>query len=62
MVVSYFGYTSRQCSYALNHTCVDTGVNPDAGMSSYDNLLSAMLANFVAMTGEGWTNLMYYVR
>ena len=41
--------------------CADAGQNPDSGVSSYDNFLIAMLNNFVAITGEGWSLEMYNI-
>ena len=58
----YFG-VGRQCSSAVGQLayCADSGYNPDAGFSNWDNFLSAMLNNFVMITGEGWSTEMYYV-
>ena len=35
------------------------GSNPQAGAVSFDNILAAMLTNFVCITGEGWSSVMY---
>lgn len=54
----YLG-TGRQCvSPAI---CTNSGINPNAGLSNYDNILNAMLINFMSITGEGWSMQMYYV-
>ena len=40
---------------------MNSNINPDAGVSNYDNILSSMLNNFIAITGEGWSIQMSYV-
>lgn len=40
----------------------DAGINPNGGVTSFDNLPVAMLAVFQSITLEGWTDIMYDVR
>jgi len=42
-------------------TCQER-VNPGLGMTSFDNLPSAILAVIEVITLEGWTDTMYHVR
>ena len=35
---------------------------PNYGITSFDNIVYAMLTVFQCITMEGWTNIMYYVR
>jgi len=42
-------------------TCQEL-VNPGLGMTSFDNLPSAILAVIEVITLEGWTDTMYHVR
>lgn len=51
----------RQCvstQYPVGF-CADSDTNPDAGFSNFDTFPNAMLNNFVAITGEGWSFEMY---
>jgi len=48
-----------QCN--VGFTCVEAW-NPNFGITSFDNILKAMLQIFVIMTLEGWTEIMYYIR
>ncbi len=55
--VAYFGLHSNLCG---NQTqCLSVASNPLAGAVSFDNILAAMLTNFVCITGEGWSSVMY---
>merc|ERR1719271_1186522 len=50
-----------QCAAGL--TCVaDAGENPNGGITSFDNLVIAMLAVFQSITLEGWVDIMYDIR
>mmetsp|Transcript_19833 Transcript_19833/g.54746 ORF Transcript_19833/g.54746 Transcript_19833/m.54746 type:complete len:1775 (-) Transcript_19833:180-5504(-) len=40
----------------------NTGLNPNSGSTSFDNLAYAMLAVFQSITLEGWVNIMYDIR
>ncbi|GJJ69887.1 voltage-dependent calcium channel [Entomortierella parvispora] len=48
----------RICSHG--YVCLDTGVNLD-GAISFDVIYSAMVPVYVLMTGQTWTDLMYYI-
>eukprot|EP00937_MAST-01D_sp_MAST-1D-sp2_P005061 g5061.t1 len=42
--------------------CLDSGVNPNMGITNFDNIGSSLLTIFQVMTLEGWTPIMYAVR
>ena len=42
--------------------CARYWIGPNYGITSFDNILFAMLTVFQCITMEGWTNVLYYVR
>lgn len=42
----------------LNEYCWDSHINPDQGCTSFDNLLSSLSTIFIAVTMEGWSDVM----
>lgn len=43
-------------------TCLQKWEGPNEGISSFDNIVLAMLTVFQCITMEGWTPIMYWVR
>jgi hypothetical protein len=39
--------------------CLNFGENPNAGVTSFDNIMYSVLTIFQCITLEGWTNIMY---
>lgn len=52
--------TGRQC--ANDQFCARSRFNPNDGVTSFDNILVAWLTIIQAMSLEGWTDVMYWVR
>jgi hypothetical protein len=42
--------------------CKEGWTGPNYGITSFDNILFAMLTVFQCITMEGWTTVLYYVR
>lgn len=42
--------------------CVDTGENPNYGITSFDNILAAWLTIFQCVTMTNWTDIMYQMQ
>ncbi|XP_061634035.1 voltage-dependent R-type calcium channel subunit alpha-1E [Phyllopteryx taeniolatus] len=49
----------RQCP--AKHTCSDTWIGPNDGITQFDNILFAVLTVFQCITLEGWTTVLYNV-
>ncbi|KAJ1630088.1 Ion transport protein-domain-containing protein, partial [Pavlovales sp. CCMP2436] len=47
----------RQCP--AGSECVDSGVNPNYNITSFDNIAIAMLTLFQCLIGEGWSDVAY---
>eukprot|EP00753_Platysulcus_tardus_P017551 PLAT6433.7.p1 GENE.PLAT6433.7~~PLAT6433.7.p1 ORF type:complete len:1917 (-),score=1127.16 PLAT6433.7:88-5337(-) len=45
---------------AANLTCVDTGFNPNNGLTSFDDIIHAFYTLFQITSLEGWSELMYW--
>lgn len=41
--------------------CADSGLNPDSGVTSFDNILLSWVVALIAQSGEGWSGVMYFV-
>jgi len=54
-----FGIGGRDCPGT--QVCLDTGQNPDAGVTSYDSSIQSFLTNIIAISGEGWSTTTYYL-
>lgn len=53
--------SGRRCT--INGTECKTGwPGPNFGITHFDNFGFAMLTVFQCITGEGWTNVLYWVR
>ncbi|XP_067950470.1 voltage-dependent calcium channel type A subunit alpha-1-like [Watersipora subatra] len=50
------GYQCPEGSYCKSHSWV----GPNMGITSFDNIVFAMLTVFQCITMEGWTDIMYY--
>ena len=42
--------------------CLEKWTGPNQGITSFDNIMLAMLTTFQCVTMEGWTPIMYWVR
>ena len=42
--------------------CLSIAPNPDGGVTNFDDFFSAILQVFVAVTLEGWVNIMYHIQ
>ena len=54
-------FTGRGCNRFNNETCREYWVGPNEGISTYDNILLAILTVSQCITMEGWTDIMYSV-
>jgi len=53
-------YANHWYPVSTTHTlCAPSGVNPDSGVTSFDNFFTAFLTVFLVFTMEGWTEIMY---
>jgi hypothetical protein len=52
------GWTSP---ISLCPSCDETGVNPEYGVISFDNILLALLNIITTISGEGWSTTMFYL-
>ena len=52
-------YYTPGTNYTL---CKGLGVNPDSGVTSFDNFFTAFLTVFLVFSMEGWTEIMYYAQ
>lgn len=51
------------CEILSNETtCLYNWKGPNDGITSFDNIVLAMLTVFQCITMEGWTSIMYWVR
>ena len=41
--------------------CLEKWTGPNSGITSFDNIMLAMLTTFQCVTMEGWTPIMYWV-
>ena len=46
---------------AASQACQAHNPNPNAGVTSFDNVMVAMLAVFQSLTLEGWSDIMYFL-
>ena len=59
--ISAFGWIfGRGCN--AGYHCVDTGINPNHGFTSFDHFGYAVLIVFQCLTLEGWVDIMYIVQ
>ena len=54
-------FTGRQCNISNNEICREYWVGPNEGISTFDNILLAILTVSQCITMEGWTDIMYSV-
>lgn len=54
-------YVPPNSSFTTGHyDCLPVAENPASGLYSFDNIASAFLTNIIAISAEGWTDIMYY--
>ena len=47
---------------ANESVCLENWEGPNQGITSFDNIVLAMLTVFQCVTMEGWTPILYWVR
>ncbi|CAB4001908.1 voltage-dependent N-type calcium channel subunit alpha-1B-like isoform X1, partial [Paramuricea clavata] len=52
-------FTGRQCNSSNNEICRQVWAGPNGGISTFDNILLAILTVSQCITMEGWTDVMY---
>ena len=50
------------CQRNNESICLEKWTGPNQGITSFDNIMLAMLTTFQCVTMEGWTPIMYWVR
>ena len=54
-------FTGRQCNASNNEVCRRYWIGPNKGISTFDNIVLAILTVSQCITMEGWTDVMYSV-
>merc|ERR1712173_387415 len=55
-------YTSSGCEAGSEAICLPVAPNPNSGSTSWDDIGSAILSEFIIITFDGWTTVMYMMQ